>query len=64
MSDIVEQARPVAWMYEFAMAYDRQTGIYSDWQRHLSFDKPNVPPGSIRNLIALDARLNALEDRE
>lgn len=45
---------PVAWSYELAGSYSTITGEYSNWMEpRLSFTKPNVPVGSIRNLVAL-----------
>lgn len=43
---------PRAWAYELAHHGDQKNG-YSDWRPHLSPTKPNVPEGSIRNLVAL-----------
>lgn len=44
---------PVAWSYELAGAISNRE--YCAWQSHLSWNKPNVPEGSIRNLKALFA---------
>lgn len=47
-------AKPVAWMFELANTYDRATGEYGGWgEVQLSFIKPSVTPGSIRNLTPL-----------
>lgn len=49
-----EDAQPVAWSFELATVRDRETGEYSSWgEPRLSFTKPCVPEGSIRNLTAL-----------
>lgn len=50
-----KKAKPVAWVFELANRW--QGGVYSEWsQPQLSFNKPNVPEGSIRNLKALVPR--------
>lgn len=46
---------PLAWRYELATYYDRETGLYSDWEGRLSEYEPYVPEGSIRNLTPLYA---------
>jgi hypothetical protein len=46
-----------AWSYELAMAIT--DGEYDNWEKRLSYDKPNVPPGSIRNLVRLTGSLEA-----
>lgn len=46
-----QQREPVAWTYE--LAHCCSGGEYGCWQSHLSRDKPNVPNGSIRDLIPL-----------
>ena len=47
----------MAWRYELARRYDGYPARYSDWgPPQLSFEKPNVPEGSIRNLTPLYAR--------
>jgi hypothetical protein len=49
-----EAIAPIAWMFELARGYDRQTGEYCNWGgAQVSFTKPNVPPGSIRSLTPL-----------
>lgn len=48
-------AEPVAYAYELASYYDPRTREYSCWEPRLSFHKPNVPEGSIRNLRPLYA---------
>lgn len=55
MSDDTKRDDPtiVAWTYELAHARDPETGEYSDWRPYLTFNKPTVPPGSIRRLIPL-----------
>lgn len=44
---------PVAWSYELGHFRDRITGVYSGWEKCLSYYKPQTTPGSIRNLVAL-----------
>ena len=48
---------PVAWMFELARSIDHskpEGEKYCDWgPPQLSFDRPNVPKGSIRNLTPL-----------
>ena len=47
---------PVAYVFELARAINTTTREYCDWGKpQLSFSKPCVPPGSIRNLTALYA---------
>lgn len=46
---------PVAWYYELA-GYRREDGVYIHHAACLSFNKPNVPPESIRNLTPLYKR--------
>lgn len=43
---------PVLWQYELAHSIDNK-GNYFNWQLHRSKEKPNVPEGSIKNLIPL-----------
>lgn len=46
--------QPTAWVFELAQAFNSETGKYSDWgEPRLSFVKPCVPEGSIRNLRPL-----------
>lgn len=47
-----EAREPVAWVYELARAINSK-GEYSFWEERLTFYKPNVPSGSIRNLRPL-----------
>jgi hypothetical protein len=44
-------SEPAAWSYELAHAFG--TRGYSDWQKHITETKPNVPEASIRNLRPL-----------
>jgi hypothetical protein len=44
-------SEPAAWSYELAHASG--TRGYSDWQKHITETKPNVPEASIRNLRPL-----------
>lgn len=44
---------PVAWKYELATGRLMPEETYCNWQAKLSFEKPNVPVGSIRNLVPL-----------
>jgi hypothetical protein len=49
-----ERGEPVAWVFELAKYYNKDTREYSVWgEPQLSFTKPCVPEGSIRNLRAL-----------
>lgn len=43
---------PAAWSYELAQ-HRAADGTYCHWAKCLTFFKPNVPEGSIRNLVAL-----------
>lgn len=48
----------VAWSYELACSrnwVDGKPAEYCDWQAYVTVRKPNVPPGSIRNLRPLYA---------
>lgn len=45
------EAEPDAYEYELATVI--REGVYSGWKIHLSKDKPNVPEGSVRNLVPL-----------
>jgi hypothetical protein len=56
----LKERKPVAWLYEQAQAreyadgFDKPPTGWSHWStRLLSFTKPNVPDGSIRNLTPL-----------
>lgn len=42
-----------AYAYELATHRDATTGEYGGWEPRLSFERPNVPEGSIRNLEEL-----------
>ena len=58
MSDLlsrIEEVEPVAYSYELAHSRCNQSGDYCDWHKRLSFTKPSVPLGSIRNLVPLYA---------
>lgn len=44
---------PVAYSYELAHSRLDHSGNYCNWQKHLTFDRPHVPPDSIRNLMPL-----------
>lgn len=57
-----EEVGTIAWTYELATT--RGPHGYSGWQKRLSFERPNVPEDSIRNLVALaDAsRFEALRE--
>lgn len=46
------EQKPVAWSYELATRLT-EDGSYRGWERHLTFYKPCVPEGSIRNLTPL-----------
>jgi hypothetical protein len=50
-TDEREDLPTIAWTYDLATTKDANG--YSGWQRKLSFERPNVPEGSIRNLVAL-----------
>lgn len=54
--------KPIAYYYELANTIDRYTREYSNWTSHISFDKPNVPEGSIRNFKELYEKPNNLID--
>jgi hypothetical protein len=45
-------AKPIAWYYELAKSVTTD-GIYSGWYHCLTFEKPQVPDQSIRNLTPL-----------
>lgn len=49
---IPEQAAEAAWTYELA-SHKEADSSYSAWNWHVSFSKPNVPAGAIRNLKPL-----------
>lgn len=58
---VVEE--PAAWMFELARYYGPRG--YTGWGRpQLSFNKPSVPEGSIRNLQPLYAALNPRRARD
>lgn len=42
---------PIAWVYEIARAINAKTGEYTDWERRVSFTKPNCP--GLRNVEPL-----------
>lgn len=46
-------SKPIAWYYELAACYLPETKKYVNFNPRLSFNKPNVPKGSIRNLKPL-----------
>jgi len=48
-------AEPVAWSYELAGTL-LADGQYGNWRPYLTWSKPNVPEGAIRNLKALCER--------
>ncbi len=52
-------AQPTAWAYELASAItanpDGSRGAYCNWKPFVSFTKPNVPNGAVRNLRPLFA---------
>ncbi len=49
-----DDAPPVAWAYELAN-YTRPDGTYTGWCPRLDWHEPNVPEGSLRNLVPLYA---------
>lgn len=53
----------IAWSYELATQRDNETGEYLGWSRRLSWDKPNTPEGSMRNLRALAAEPGSSKTR-
>lgn len=47
----MESEHLIGYVFELSRAYNQKTGEYCNWgPRQFSFEKPNVPPGSIRNL--------------
>lgn len=57
---VVEQIE--AWSYELATVLN--AGEYGNWEKRLSYDKPNVPSGSIRNLVRLTGSLQGEPSKE
>jgi hypothetical protein len=58
---MADQSEPVAWAYE--LAYTVIEGRYYDrWYKEISYFKPCVPEGSIRNLRPLYAHPAPKED--
>lgn len=51
--DTMTIREPAAWVYDIARAIDSKTGKYVDWERRVSFTKPNVSPAGLRNLAPL-----------
>lgn len=50
----MKKDRTIAWVFELAQTFDRETSKYSNWSDpQLSFGKPCVPEGAIRNLRPL-----------
>lgn len=48
-----EAPGPVAWSYELANCYNKETERWDQWKAHVAFQKPCVPENSIRNLQPL-----------
>lgn len=50
----IPSEEPLAWAFELATWYDAEAKTYSLWDKpQLSFTRPSVPAGSIRNLTPL-----------